>query len=200
MTNTYVIIYAIGIEIRIQPSELDVMEGSFEIFEVQGSGISFGNIPVLVTMLACSDYPGNLGDLFSDIPAVSADPGMLASKVVTVNAVIWVYFAVEDLENSNPQVVNLDLRSIGFPIVADSVYLLTAVDGLDEPEECLVLTLSINETALDSRDQGRVDFVNSVALVRIEDVETGEQYPSLSTLLYVFYMHNIIISTEWQDY
>ena len=56
-----------------------------------------------------------------------------------------------------------------------------ATDALVEPVECLVITLSINETALDPRDQGQVDFNNSVALVRIKDAEIGMQAVSTQT-------------------
>ncbi len=45
----------------------------------------------------------------------------------------------------------------------------TVLDDLNEGEECLVFTLSINETQLDPRDQGQVDLSSSVALVRIND-------------------------------
>ena len=37
-------------------------------------GVSFGSIPLQVTPLACSDYVRNLSDLFTNIPAASADP------------------------------------------------------------------------------------------------------------------------------
>ena len=42
-------------------------------------------------------------------------------------------------------------------------------DVLIEPEECLVFNLSVNETALDPRDRGRVDIVKNVALLRVQD-------------------------------
>ena len=45
-----------------------------------------------------------------------------------------------------------------------------AEDDIIEGEECLVFTLSVNETALDPRDQGQVDISSDVALVRIEDL------------------------------
>ena len=44
-----------------------------------------------------------------------------------------------------------------------------AQDFLVERLECLVFTLSVNETALDPRDRGQVDFSTNVALVRIQD-------------------------------
>ena len=47
------------------------------------------------------------------------------------------------------------------------------IDDLVEDVECLLLALSVNETALDPRDQGQVDFYNNVSLVRIEDL-TGK--------------------------
>ena len=55
----------------------------------------------------------------------------------------------------------------------------TRRDGLDEGTECLVAILSVDETALDPRDQGQVDISNSVALVRISDNIIGEQWHSL---------------------
>ena len=70
------------------------------------------------------------------------------------------------MENGDPRVVNIDLAffppfgSVSFPAIEDN---------LDEGRECLVVVLSVNETELDPRDQGQVDFVNSVALIRIED-------------------------------
>ena len=62
-----------------------------------------------------------------------------------------------------------------------------AQDDLVEPEECLVLIMSVNETALDPRDQGQVDISDGVALVRIQD-ETGK-------LLHVVHMLLMFLST-----
>ena len=45
-----------------------------------------------------------------------------------------------------------------------------ATDDLVEGVECLLLALSVNETVLDPRDQGQVDFYNNVSLIRIEDL------------------------------
>ena len=55
-----------------------------------------------------------------------------------------------------------------------------AIDGLVEGEECLLFTVSVNETELDPRDQGLVDISNSVALFRIQDLngELRKIFPS----------------------
>ena len=75
--------------------------------------------------------------------------------------------------NSDP--VTADLIIGGFAPPVPFFAYLAAQDDIVEDEECLVFSLSINETALDPRDQGQVDFDNSVALVRIEDEQIGKQ-------------------------
>ena len=80
---------------------------------------------------------------------------------------ICMFTTADDFVGAQPFTVDLLLgRFTGPPPLYSYVI---ALDGLDEPVECLVITLSINETALDPRDQGLVDLANSVALVRIED-------------------------------
>ena len=59
---------------------------------------------------------------------------------------------------------------------AAAVFGFTTVrDDRDENIECLVIVLSVNETALDPRDQGRVDISNGVTLVRIQGEGIGKQ-------------------------
>lgn len=70
---------ALGIEVSIpgdMPQALNVLEGSPVSISVIATGFSYGNIPISVTPLACSDYQGNLGDLFSNVPVSSANPGI----------------------------------------------------------------------------------------------------------------------------
>lgn len=55
----------------------------------------------------------------------------------------------------------------GVMIVSQFAFFEIALDDLVESEECLLLTMSVNETELDPRDQGQVDLVDSVAIVRI---------------------------------
>ena len=80
--------------------------------------------------------------------------------------------------NSDPVVVSLNLSS-GFSI-SDPVFFSFVLDGLDEGTECLIVVLSVNETELDPRDQGRVNIINGVALVRIQDEEIGKQVYNIS--------------------
>ena len=53
-----------------------VFEGGQVALAIEGSGFAYGNVPVRVTPLPCSDYPGNLTALFDDVPAASASLGM----------------------------------------------------------------------------------------------------------------------------
>ncbi len=48
-----------------------IREPESVFFRFIDSGFSYGDIPAVVTPLPCSDYPGNLSALFSDIPAAS---------------------------------------------------------------------------------------------------------------------------------
>lgn len=57
------------------PLDFNVTEGNGVLLSVQSSGFSYGNVVIEATPSACSDYQGNLDDLFSNIPADSADPG-----------------------------------------------------------------------------------------------------------------------------
>ena len=66
-----------GILIGFADGSLDfnVTEGSDVLLNIQATGFSYGDIPIQVTPLACSDYEGDLEELFTNIPADSADPG-----------------------------------------------------------------------------------------------------------------------------
>ena len=82
------------------------------------------------------------------------------------------YFKIvfsDDLLSGDRVVYNLHL---GNPLIfvppLPSAF-LALQDDMTEEEECLVFVLSINETALDPRDQGQVDIANDVALLRIQD-------------------------------
>ena len=59
-------------------------EGIGELIFIQATGFSYGDVPVQITPLACSDYEGDLEELFTDIPADSADPGKHACSVVCI--------------------------------------------------------------------------------------------------------------------
>ena len=63
---------------------MNVTEGGSIFADVQAVGFSYGNIPITVTPLGCSDYPGNLGDLFTNIPVNSANPGMWINSICVV--------------------------------------------------------------------------------------------------------------------
>ena len=78
----------------------------------------------------------------------------------------------DDLVNSAARTVILAPGNRLFPF-SELIVFSTVLDILNEGEECLVFTLSINETQLDPRDQGQVDLSSSVALVRIN--ELGKQ-------------------------
>ena len=43
-------------------------------------------------------------------------------------------------------------------------------DGEQEGTECLVLVLSVNETQLDPRDRGQLNFGNQFALIRLDEI------------------------------
>ena len=81
---------------------------------------------------------------------------------------LFCYCFSEDLSSADTVVFNLHL---GNPLIdpPQPFAFLTSQDDMMEEEECLVFTLSINETALDPRDQGQVDLANDVALLRIQD-------------------------------
>ena len=66
-----------GISIGFADDSLDfnVTEGSDLLLNIQATGFSYGDIPIQVTPIACSDYEGDLEELFTNIPADSADPG-----------------------------------------------------------------------------------------------------------------------------
>ena len=69
----------IGIQVGFPTTEFDLLEGDTVIATIRGfQGLSFGSIPVAVTPLACSDYAGDLTELFTNIPATSADPCKMA--------------------------------------------------------------------------------------------------------------------------
>ncbi len=51
-----------------------------------------------------------------------------------------------------------------------SLQLLATQDDEEEDEECLVFSLAIDQTQLDSRDQGQIDLDITVALARLQDV------------------------------
>ncbi len=55
-------------------------EGQSIFLIVDGRGFSYGSIPVEVTPLPCSDYPGDLSALFSDIPTASITSGTHCKK------------------------------------------------------------------------------------------------------------------------
>ena len=77
-----------------------------------------------------------------------------------------------------------------------AVYTLMArQDDLNEPEECLVFILSINETALDPRDRGQVDIKRTVAPLKIQDPTlTCTQNQSLQANILVDCLANFIFS------
>ena len=56
-------------------------EGQSVTFGVNGIGFGYEVIPILVTPLPCSDYPGNLSALFSNVPAASASVGKCTLSV-----------------------------------------------------------------------------------------------------------------------
>ncbi len=98
---------------------------------------------------------------------------MYAQKRCLIQCVV--YCPTDDLVNSTARTVILGpVNRFFFPRLPELIVFSTVRDNLNEGEECLVFTLSINETQLDPRDQGQVDFSSSVALVRINDLSIGE--------------------------
>ena len=65
----------ISIGFAANPSDFNITEGSSVSLKGQTTGFSYGDVPIQVTPLACSDYEGDLEELFTNIPADSADPG-----------------------------------------------------------------------------------------------------------------------------
>ena len=67
----------IGISIGFadDPLDFNITEVGDVFLSVQATGFSYGNVPIQVTPLACLDYEGDLEELFTNIPADSADPG-----------------------------------------------------------------------------------------------------------------------------
>ena len=66
------------INFKVDNADLEtIAEGRFIGFSLAGSGFSYGNIPVLITPLPCSDYNGNLTALFDNVPPASAHIGAL---------------------------------------------------------------------------------------------------------------------------
>ncbi len=145
------------------PPDNNIIEGGVAAVNVIATGFSFGNIPITITPRSCSDYEGNLEDIFSNVPASSSNPGMV--PLYRYMYIIHVHFAAEDLENSDPVTVNIDLAF--FPTFGFAEFTV-ACDDQFEGQECLIVELSVNETQLDPRDQGLVDFYNGVALFRID--------------------------------
>ena len=145
-------------------------EGFSVSYVAQAAGFSYGAVPIILTPLACSDYPGNLSDLFTNIPPNSANPGVL--YIVNVTYIDGFCCAEEDLVSSDPILVSVDLSS-GFS-ASDSVFFNFVLDGLHEGTECLIVVLSVNETELHPRDQGQVEITDDVALVRILDGDIGK--------------------------
>ncbi len=70
--------FIIGAAIGFAVADLGVIcESESLFFDLSDSGFSYGDIPVVVTPQPCSDYPGNLSALFSDIPTASASLGII---------------------------------------------------------------------------------------------------------------------------
>lgn len=61
--------------------DLSVVEGEPIRFEITARGFSYSGIPVAVTPVACSEYPGNLSATFDNVPEDSADPGTYVFNV-----------------------------------------------------------------------------------------------------------------------
>ncbi len=92
----------------------------------------------------------------------------------------------DDLVNSTARTVILGpVNRFFFPRLPELIVFSTVLDNLNEGEECLVFTLSINETQLDPRDQGQVDLSSSVALVRINDLNIGECLVACVKIVYI---------------
>lgn len=80
-------------------------------------------------------------------------------------------------------------KSVVLPFVDNSsenvsIQVLATQDDVQEEEECLVFSLTINETQLDVRDRGEVDLDISVTLARLQDVRfTCIQSQSIGTIV-----------------
>ena len=59
------------------PPDNNITEAGVAALNVIATGFSFGNIPITVTPRSCSDYEGNLEDIFNNVPASSSNPGMV---------------------------------------------------------------------------------------------------------------------------
>ena len=80
--SIFCLLCLLGAAIGFDVTDLGAIhEPASVIFSLSGNGFSYGNIPVQVTPLPCSDYPGNLSALFSDIPAASASLGAVYNYV-----------------------------------------------------------------------------------------------------------------------
>ena len=66
----------ISVDFKLDNVDLTVPEG--EIFRVRVSafGFSYGSVPVQLTVLPCSGYPGDLTAIFDNIPQDSASLSM----------------------------------------------------------------------------------------------------------------------------
>ncbi len=73
----FVIVSITGAAIGFEVTDFGVIrEPESVFFHLSNSGFSYDDIPVVVAPLPCSDYPGDLSALFSDIPAASASLGI----------------------------------------------------------------------------------------------------------------------------
>ena len=98
------------------------------------------------------------------------------------------FLSSDDLIDSIARTTNIGPVNRFFaPPLIELIVFSSAQDDLVEGDECLVFTLSINETQLDPRDQGQVDFSSSVALVRILDGVIGECMVAIILHPYVLY-------------
>ena len=83
--SIFCLLCLLGAAIGFDVTDLGAIhEPASVIFSLSGNGFSYGNIPVQVTPLPCSDYPGNLSALFSDIPAASASLGAVYNIMFAV--------------------------------------------------------------------------------------------------------------------
>lgn len=103
---------------------------------------------------------------------------------ICTSQILKLYFAmaiaVDDLTGASPRTVSLPPLGSG----QISILFSSAIDNLDEEEECLVFILSVDETQLDPRDQGQVDIDSDVALGRLQDVQfTCTQNQSVASIL-----------------
>ena len=68
--------FSTGAVVGFETRDLRILaEGQSIFLIVDGRGFSYGSIPVEVTPLPCSDYPGDLSTMFNDIPAASITLG-----------------------------------------------------------------------------------------------------------------------------